>query len=723
MTPAQAADLLVELESNAFDGQCSIDIGEAKGAIVFREGSILQAKLGSLDGRLALLRILTALQSRWTLLAGVVREGVPIATSINALLSRDESRQLQWNDLCAHSPPLGATLQLSSAGKYVRDGSVGYQSSLLNLVDGRRTLMQVLEDGTLDPIDTLQQLLDAIRQGLVQPSLARNSLFPLAATEESSGFMPRLSPVTVRQAGSGSTSKNAAAVEPWHPINNDDHQVDAPIANSNAAHEAPLSEPYLAPTPLCIGRYEILMRIGSGAVGTVYLCRTQSEQTGFRRLFALKLLRSHLSGDASATREFLEEARIAGVLHHTNVVGVLDAGFHGHRPYLVMDYVEGCSLRQLMKGWPGRSPFFLLPIIIDALAGLDAVHSLKGDSGEDLNLVHCDISPENLLIGVDGACRLTDFGFTRRASRDNSAVARGKLGYVAPEKLAGDPFDQRADLFAMGVVLWNCLTGKSLFAATSIEERLAHAPKISVVPPSELGAESSGALDQIIMRALSRDPAERFATAEDMLTELRGVAATGQGVATTRDIAAWVRETAGRELALRRLSIIDASRRNTVTTRDFPSSGLLRPAEPAEDNLPIQLTRLSSRPPTLVESNASGDDTELVAQAAIGKVTEGSEALCDGPSLLVAQLFYSIDDEVGVERHWSGARGSRVGSSSQRASAPVTARSAPRGRPNANWVLLISVALTVACLIGYALTDALSPKRTVPRATPPALLR
>lgn len=615
VTPDRAADLLIELESAAFCGSIWVDIGSDRGELVFHAGNILRAKLGAHEGQPALLRILAAVRCQWTLQPGPVDDGAPTVSSVSTPQTRNESRQLHGNELCSHASPLGSVLRLTAVGTYVRDTSDGNQSRLLRLIDGRRTLTQLLELAPGDPVDVLRQVLGAIERGLIQLPAHRNSLFPLAATEESSGFMPCL-PATGAGRGFNALPPAGTAFESeCHPIGVEVESLAIPIANSNAARDEPFSEPHPPPTWHGIGRYEILLRIGSGGKGTVYLCRPRSEQAGFRRLLALKLLRCRLGEDARATREFMEEARISGTLHHANVVGVSDAGFQGQRPYLVMDYVEGCSLRQLMQGSSHRSPHFLLPIVLDALAGLHAVHSLKDESGASLNLVHGDVSPGNLLVGVDGACRLADFGVTRIANYTRGNSARGKLGYVAPERIIGHAFDRRADIFSAGVVLYNCLTGTDLFASTTVEERMSSVCDMDIVPPSQLGAESSPELDRVILRALSRDPTTRYADADAMSCELRDAAMSSSDLATSQEIAAWVREAAGHELALRWLSVLDYSRGVSATTRESPPSRLPL-SEETSDNIPIALTRISSRPSKMEEGFAGASTTEPIANRA-----------------------------------------------------------------------------------------------------------
>ena len=168
-------------------------------------------------------------------------------------------------------------------------------------------------------------------------------------------------------------------------------------------------------------------------------------------------------------------ARIASRLHHPNVVGIVDIGNLANQHYLVMDYVEGCTLSELLKVHrKTRPPHLIIPIVLDALTGLHAAHSLTDDDGSPLTLVHCDFSPQNMLVGTNGICRTTDFGIARASNAlpERSSITRGKPAYLAPEQITGRPFDHRADIFASGVVLWNALTGEQLFKGDTPEEVL-----------------------------------------------------------------------------------------------------------------------------------------------------------------------------------------------------------------------------------------------------------
>ena len=207
-------------------------------------------------------------------------------------------------------------------------------------------------------------------------------------------------------------------------------------------------------------RYDTILKIAAGGMATVYV-GTVRGALGFRQLVALKKPHPHLLADDSYRSELIAEARLASMIHHANVVDVRDVEAEGDSIVLVMDYIEGASLGDLLvaasragKRVPTR---VIVRIVLDALAGLGAAHDLVDERGRTVGLVHRDISPQNILVGVDGSTRVTDFGvakFKRRNNESSDGSLKGKIAYMAPEYLRGEKIDRRFDIFATGVVLW-----------------------------------------------------------------------------------------------------------------------------------------------------------------------------------------------------------------------------------------------------------------------------
>jgi serine/threonine-protein kinase len=295
-----------------------------------------------------------------------------------------------------------------------------------------------------------------------------------------------------------------------------------------------------------VGRYELLVRIASGGMSTVYLARVRGA-AGFERLFAVKLCHPHLLEDRSFVEMFLDEARLAALIRHPSVVPTVDLGTE-EQLFLVMEYVEGGALSRLMQAaqrTEGRRlpTAVTLRITLDALAGLHAAHEVRASNGRPLHLVHRDLSPHNVLVGVDGLSRITDFGIARAEARlhhTTGTTLKGKLAYMSPEQVQGKggEVDRRADIFSAGVVLWEALTGRRLFAGDS-QGAIAHAVIEAPIPaPSMVNPEVDRRLDPVLLRALERDPARRFAEALELAESIE---ATGLPAAPHREVGDTVR--------------------------------------------------------------------------------------------------------------------------------------------------------------------------------------
>lgn len=298
-------------------------------------------------------------------------------------------------------------------------------------------------------------------------------------------------------------------------------------------------------------RYEILQEIALGGMSTVYL-GSRRGAVGFERVVALK--RAHAArSDVDPSALLAREAQIASRLHHTNVVSVIDVEMVDGVLMLVMEYIEGASLAQLAAAGP-IAPRLCARILLDAAAGLAAVHDARTDDGRPLDLVHRDVSPQNLLVGIDGTTRLADFGIAlaRGSTRTTSpGMRRGKPGYMAPEYLTDGIATASTDLFALAVTAWEALTGQRLFPhAVSLEDVHAlHGQKVR--RPSELAPAVTPLWDAFVMRALGRRPsAPRFVSAVEYA---RAVSAAAAGdVATHQEVTRFVERVAADSLWLRR---------------------------------------------------------------------------------------------------------------------------------------------------------------------------
>jgi hypothetical protein len=313
-------------------------------------------------------------------------------------------------------------------------------------------------------------------------------------------------------------------------------------------------------TAFRVGSYDVITRIAQGGMGSIYLCR-RSAENGFQRLFVLKAVRQHSAQTEAAIRSFQREARIGGLLTHPNVLSVIDVGTYQEQPYLILDYVDGSSLSDLLADGDNTikpAPSVVVTIFLDALRGLQRAHDLQGIDGKPMGLVHGDFSPHNILVGTDGASRLTDFGSARLMAlpedRAEAGSPLGKPSYMSPEQLQGETIDHRTDIFSVGVALWTALTGQKLFTDPSYEKTVMNVLRKKIPPPSSFGAPA--ALDEVCMRALSRTPAGRYASAEEMAHDLLQAAGGAHLVANPHQVGRWVQQSVGEVLADRRRRVL-----------------------------------------------------------------------------------------------------------------------------------------------------------------------
>lgn len=330
-----------------------------------------------------------------------------------------------------------------------------------------------------------------------------------------------------------------------------------------------------------MSRYEYIDRIGTGGMGTVFLGRREDGMP-----VAIKQQHEHLVDDPDALASFMDEARLAARIKHPNVVSVIDFAMSGGNLVLVMEYVEGASLAALQRSIHDRTGGPMawteaVRVMADALRGLDAAHELTDHRGELLGVIHRDVSPQNIIVGIDGVTRVTDFGVARAAGRlretRTGAGVPGKLRYLSPEQVQRGAVDRRADIFAAGIVLWECLTGESLFGAETEAETIAAVVRGGVEPPSAYQADIPLEVDEICLRALEREPSRRFATAADFADALDSV-----GAAAHEQIAATVTECTGEELAQRQALLAQPRREDTevLVMTETPRTARPRGAAP-----------------------------------------------------------------------------------------------------------------------------------------------
>jgi serine/threonine-protein kinase len=295
--------------------------------------------------------------------------------------------------------------------------------------------------------------------------------------------------------------------------------------------------------------------IASGGMATVHYGRLLGP-VGFSRTVAIKRLHPQFAKDQEFVAMFVDEARLAARIRHPNVVPTLDVVATDGELFLIMDYVQGESLSRLLRASHTKGPIPIAvtsAIFCGALHGLHAAHEATDEQGNPLGLVHRDVSPQNILVGAEGIARVLDFGVAKAAGRIQTTGRgriKGKLAYLAPEQIEGT-VTRQTDLFSTAVALWEVLTGKRLFQGQEPPEVIRQILACDIDPPSKYAPDLPPGVDAVVMRALERDPQNRYATAREMAMALEGCL----GLASPTQVGAWVELVAHDALA-RRAAIV-----------------------------------------------------------------------------------------------------------------------------------------------------------------------
>ncbi|MDY0004370.1 MAG: serine/threonine-protein kinase, partial [Polyangia bacterium] len=393
------------------------------------------------------------------------------------------------------------------------------------------------------------------------------------------------------------------------------------LANQDTAPELPL--------PAVFGRYLLLRRLSRGGMGEIFLAKT-GEVQGFEKLFVIKKILPSLSKNRDFSDRFADEAKITINLKHANIVPVFEVGVIRDDYFLALEYVEGRDLRRILSRCyecqTAIPPDLALYVAREVANGLAYAHRRTDEQGASLNLVHCDMSPPNVLISMEGEVRIIDFGVARSAdqvSRQDPAVGFGKFGYMAPEQiLKGRELDSRTDLYALGVVLYEMLVGDRMILFDEGEEYRSIARRIvlgDVIPPSARRPELGTRFDRLVLKAVSKDPGHRFQTAAELRDEIQRALLEMNPTISADDLAAFLEQKFGPEIAQEReifrelknadhsafVSALRESREETVSyamtdifsVSNDPGEQLFVPASPLPKVGTVPLPREERRSP------------------------------------------------------------------------------------------------------------------------------
>lgn len=332
-----------------------------------------------------------------------------------------------------------------------------------------------------------------------------------------------------------------------------------------------------------LGRYELLLPIASGGMATVWVARSRGSR-GFSKMVAVKTILPNLSDDPTFEQMFLDEAAIASKIEHPNVAQIIDLGEQDEMLYLVMEWVDGESLSTLSKFARKNGtdiPIRVgLKVIAQACAGVHAAHELRDDDDKLLELVHRDVSPQNILLSSSGVVKLVDFGVAKALGRTGETSAgqlKGKVPFMAPEQAKGGKVDRRTDIFALGIILYRLATGTHPFLDDNDIKTMRNIISRPVMPPRVKVPSIPVELERTILRALQKDPDKRQATAAELGAEVEAVISSAYGNIALDEVATFVRATLGERDRKRRAAIRDAALKMDETGAPVTIVGSMAP--------------------------------------------------------------------------------------------------------------------------------------------------
>ncbi|HEU4730702.1 MAG TPA: serine/threonine-protein kinase, partial [Kofleriaceae bacterium] len=451
-----------------------------------------------------------------------------------------------------------------------------------------------------------------------------------------------------------------------------------------------------APRSPKLGRYELITQIGQGGMAEVQLA-LQRGPAGFEKLVVVKLVHESLASQKAFVDMLLDEARVAALVKHPNVVDIYDLGQADGRYFIAMEYLEGEPLLAVLRaGREGQRLDVLSTarLIADTAEGLDAAHELRSMAGDPLELVHHDVSLGNIVVLYNGQVKLVDFGVAKATQSTARARVQGKFSYMAPEKLRGGLGDRRSDIWSLGCVLWEALTLTRLFKGGNDPDTMNQVLEAPILAPSAINGDVPASFDPVVMRSLERDPARRYPTAKAMAAELEEVLRKHGYAAKNDMIARYMQATFKSHIAARKKLLQEVSSKGRASPAVLEAAfhhGALAQGSPPEQTLDPSVTVSPGPAPHRPPPSVLGD----------ADLPEDLEETVLHPRR-AAPLTIAGDERTDVE-------------------APVT----PRGRRNAYVVGAAGLAALLATLIvlvgggqrsaiGPAQVDALLAVRDLP---------
>ena len=349
--------------------------------------------------------------------------------------------------------------------------------------------------------------------------------------------------------------------------------------------------------PIKFGKYYLLERINVGGMAEVFRAKAYGVE-GFERLVAVKRILPNIAEDKEFIRMFVDEAKISVQLTHANIAQVFDLGVEDGAYYIALEHVHGRDARAVFDRAKNNGQIMPVAqacfIAMKVCEALDYAHNKRDNSGAELNLIHRDVSPQNILVSFEGEVKIIDFGIAKAAgkgSKTQAGILKGKFGYMSPEQVRGLPIDRRSDVFSCGIVLYEMLTGTRLFVGESDFSTLEKVRNVEVVPPSTYNKSIKPELERIVLKALAKDVSSRYASAIDLHDDLQAFIYTASEFYSRKDLAGWMKVAFSREI---KTEIAKLEHFQRMSEPVYPESKLLGQPDYSSGGR----AGISQRPPT-----------------------------------------------------------------------------------------------------------------------------
>ncbi len=384
--------------------------------------------------------------------------------------------------------------------------------------------------------------------------------------------------------------------------------------------------------PSVFGKYLLLERINVGGMAEVFIAKAFGVE-GFERILAIKKILPSMAEDEEFITMFIDEARISVQLNHANIVHIHELGKYDETYFIAMEYVAGRDIRTLLEMYRKRQetmPVAQAVYLASKMCeGLDYAHRKKDARGQDLNIIHRDISPQNILCSYEGEVKLIDFGIAKAANRSQktkAGILKGKFGYMSPEQVRGLPIDRRSDIFAVGVILYEMLTGEKLFVGESDFSTLEKVRNAEVPPLQELNPDVPEELEQVIRKALAREVEDRYQWPSDLQEDLMRFLLAGDALYSGKHLSAFMKEAFAEELRReaermeRFASIERPDQLESSSVRPTPQPPKPRRSLPQMQAVSLPASRPTTPPPPQAEEPTGAgpdprDRTQIVSAA------------------------------------------------------------------------------------------------------------